>query len=152
MQLTNNNYKDRVASKYLEIGLNATDVKFSTKYAPATSKNPKEAVLLHIDGIILNDNPELAGVLINTDIWPHDNATDKELEAMFNKKTDKDGNVTYEPRELSDAILRFGYYVDIDPLTKEKKETVGIKWVKVATKGSDEFVGLNGGKREFVQV
>lgn len=150
MELTNKNYVDRVASMFLANGIGATSVKITSKYAPKTDKNPEPAVLMHIEGVIPGANREDAGIIINADYWPRNNASKEELAELLTPIKDESGKVVgYDGKEVNDIILRFGYTIDVDPLTGEKTQKEGVKWIAFAPKGSADFKRLSGEQRAF---
>ena len=135
VNFTQANFEDRRATPYLT-ALGARNLKFSPKLAPATDKNPDETILIHVDGELASENPALAGIIINMDLWPSRNCTEEDKAKIL------EGDVR-------DVVMRFGFYHETDALTGAKRVVAGKpKWQSINLNGVPG-VTLSGEKREY---
>lgn len=130
--LSNENYDDFVGSLYYK-ALGVQNLKFSPKVVKATAENKldRDTVMVHIEGLM----PEVygadgslvaGGLLVNTDMWPRDDAKAEEIKAL--------------PTFFDDIIIRVGYWPDA--LEKDAKGNPVLKAYP------PKFVGyISGGKR-----
>lgn len=124
INLSNDSYVDYVASMYLK-ACGCVDVKFETK---TVAVGNEQVPLIHVSGVQVS-----SGVVVNFDIWPRNNATADDLEAM--------------PKSLDDIKFRIGYYASIDEKGEHQLRQGQPKWLSYRI-GDKEFF-LSGEKREF---
>ena len=127
INLAQKSYVDYIGSLYM----NACEVKnvnFSLKVIE--TKAGETLPLIHVEGVQLS-----TGVIVNFDLFPRDNATAEDLEALKDIK------------EVSDITFRVGYYPSIDKDGNERLAAGSPKWLSL-TVGGKKFM-LSGGKREY---
>ena len=131
-------YTDKLAGVFFR-SLGGENIHFTAKIANATAKNTTEAILMCAHGVIMDDDPLLAGIVINREYWPRDNYADGEKELFF----DKDGN----PKTISEVILRYGKFKAVDALTGKEREVIAKtpKWIAALIDG--KWVSLTGTNR-----
>jgi len=118
-------HNDYVASEFLK-ACGFTQVEFTTREVPV---DDARVVLLHCKGIRKGD-----GLRLDMDLWPNRNQTAEDIKAM--------GSV------LQDAIIRFGYYEEVDPMTGEVSTVSGKpKFVEFFKDG--KWCGFSGSPKKF---
>ena len=124
INLSQTSYVDYDAALYFN-AMNCKDVTFEKKVATVDGT---DVPLVHISGV-----QKTSGVLINVDLWPRNNATAEDLEAM--------------PASLDNIHFRIGYYATIDENGETRLQEGKPKWTKYVSNG--KVVSLSGEKRQF---
>ena len=125
INLSQVNYVDYVASLYLN-ACNVSDVKFTPK---TVKVGEEDVVLVHVEGV-----QRSTGIIVNFDMWPRNNASEKDLESL--------------PKTLDDVHFRVGYWPEIDAETGETKLREGKpKWIAYISGGKK--VVFEGEKRVY---
>lgn len=138
---TQESYEDRYAADYFA-ALDVDELEFTPKLAGVTEKNPTETIVINVAGRCHDDDPLLAGLRLNFDVWSKNDCTDEDKAVFFNEDGTPKGNI-------ADIILRYGTFKGVDPSTGEEKTVVAKhpKWHKVLIDG--KWITLSGDKREY---
>lgn len=142
---TQESYEDRYAKDYFE-ALDVNELEFTPKLAGVTEKNPTETIVINVAGRCHDDDPLLAGLRLNFDVWTKFDCTDEDKELFFTKG--EDGKLTPKGN-IEDIILRYGTFKGVDPVTGKDKTVVAKhpKWYKVLIDG--KWIALSGDEREY---
>ena len=116
------NYVDYAASLFFK-ALNVPNPKFDTREVKVDGVR---VALVHISGISQED-----GSIVDMDLWPNKCQTLADLEVL--------------PKHPQDIIFRIGYWIEVDPITKEKKMRKG-QPTFVKYWNGEEYVGFSGSK------
>lgn len=127
INLAQKSYIDYIGSLYMA-ACNVRDLEFSLKVVE--TKSGETLPLIHVAGVQTS-----TGILVNFDIFPRNNATAEDLEAL------KD--VT----EITDIVFRKGFWPEIDMDGNERLRGGAPKWVSFKANGKK--FELSGDKREY---
>ena len=125
INLSQESYVDYVASLYFK-ALGVENLKITTK--PIETKAGEKIMLMHISGVQTS-----TGIVVNTDLFPRNAATEDDLNAM--------------PKSVNDIVFRIGYWPRITAEGEHVLEPGKPKWISYFN-GTKEVL-LSGDKREF---
>ena len=124
INLSQNSYVDYIASMYFK-ACNVQDVTFTPKEVVV---NGEKTILIHVEGVQTS-----TGVVVNTDLFPRNHATEEDIAAL--------------PKQLSDIKFRVGYWPEINAEGEKVLRAGAPKWVSYFDGTKEVF--LSGEKREF---
>lgn len=150
INLSQKTYVDYVASLYFKAA-KIDNLTLTPKVV--TEENGTKTILIHVAGTQVT-----TGIRVNVDLWPRNNATEEDLNAMFKRLTHIEKDADGKEKEvfdgygapaisLSDLVFRVGYWPVVDENGDKTLAEGTPKWVSFFV-GTEEKT-LGGNQRVF---